>query len=38
MEGDDGLPEDNEWQLDPDDLELEEKIGGGNFGAVYKVR
>lgn len=30
------MPEDNEWWLDPDDLEFGEKIGGGNFGAVYK--
>jgi len=37
MEKDEGLPEDNEWWLDPDDLEFGEKIGGGNFGAVYKV-
>jgi hypothetical protein len=34
---DDGLPEDNEWKLDPEDLEKLEQIGGGNFGAVYKV-
>lgn len=33
---DDGLPEDNEWKLDPEDLEKLEQIGGGNFGAVYK--
>jgi hypothetical protein len=34
---DDGLPEDNEWKLDPEDLEKLEQIGGGNFGAVFRV-
>jgi serine/threonine protein kinase len=33
---DDGLPEDEEWNIPFQDLEFGKRVGNGNFGCVYK--